>query len=172
MYVLKGWWWLILSARSMLQDLVQSTVGKCIGQGGFSDPRKRKGKAEKLILSLNEVMDDMLGEAFIPSAVVQRKATSNEVFDLRTSDGSWTVLHLMCGALGVGSGRVDVRDRTEGLKYILSLDGVDPNAVGGENNSTAPVHLLAHHTTQFMSEVRLLVDFPSLLSLTLVCVWC
>ena len=110
----------------LVEVLLTSGDGRGIMVATHKDPRKGKSGKEKLLLTLEGIIDNCQAEAMCPASITQRLVDKKEILQLVTNDG-FTALHYAAGAAGDSDGDLDIPSRVSLLKRLLADDAVDIN---------------------------------------------
>ena len=106
--------------------LLASGNGRGIMVATHKDNRKGKSKQEKLLLTLEGIMDGDYEEAICPASITQRLVDKREILQLVTKEG-FTALHYAAGAAGDSDGDLGIESRVSLLEKLLKDDAVDVN---------------------------------------------
>jgi len=148
---------------ALLKALVKAGTARPVKPGAYVDERKGKSRTQKLLLQLEDILDDGLKDVLCPQAIRDKQCSGSDIVNYRT-DAGLSALHYACGATdtfefplhavndddeqpghGVGNGPHDERQATDApqqheapemVRFLVAQPGADVNALavtGGVN---------------------------------------
>jgi ankyrin repeat protein/adenylate kinase family enzyme len=145
-----------MSASPGFDDLVTVLLAMGNGRGikiaTHKDARKGKSGKEKLLLTLEGIIDTYNDEAICPASITQRLVDKREILTLVTKSG-YTALHYAAGAAGDSDGDIDIESRVSLLEKLLNDDAVDVNVADVHPPGAGATAL--HCSIKMLGEVEL-----------------